>query len=148
MTLTLKGRLLGLGSIIELASEDYTGRYVVLARGGFRTEKESSEVIPRYLVGPHPYGEAPDQESFPILDTEIESIVFEGYTDEKDQEFLDSLLDMMENGKPLAKRAEQFKASLTEIPEVEIEDLEEAEVKAKADPFYRLRQIKESKVDE
>lgn len=143
MTLTLIGNLLGLGSIVKIENENYNGLYVVLARGAMKEGKDC--VVPRYLVGSHPYGEAPDQETFPILDSGIKEVVFEGYSDEADEAFLKELLFQMAHGRRSNKTAKQFKEDLTEIPEVEVPDensLAEM-IKRKNDPFYKLRQMKE-----
>lgn len=144
MTLTLIGRFLGLGSILKIETENYKGRYVVLARGGMK--KGEDGVVPRYLVGPHPYGEAPDQETFPILDSEIKEVVFEGYSDEADEAFLKDLLFQMAHGRRPTKAASQFKGALTEIPKVATPDaaILEDRTKRKKDPFYKLRKIKEA----
>lgn len=144
MTLTLIGELLGLGSVVRIENENYTGLYVVLARGAMK-EGEGS-VVPRYLVGPHPYGESPDQETFPILDSGIKEVVFEGYSDEADEAFLKDLLFQMEHGRRVNKTAKQFKAALTELPEAQSSDeaISAEMAKRKIDPFYKLRQMKEN----
>lgn len=141
MTLTLIGTLLGLGSVVKIENENYNGLYVVLARGGMK--EGEGNVVPRYLVGPHPYGEAPDQETFPILDSGIKEVVFEGYSDEADEAFLKDLLFQMEHGRRVNKTAKQFKAALTELPEVQSSDeaISEEMAKRKIDPFYKLRQM-------
>lgn len=36
------------------------------------------------IVVPNPYGEAPDQETFPVIDSDIKAVIFEGYSDEAD----------------------------------------------------------------
>ena len=144
MALVLQGRLVGLGSIVRLENDRATGLFVVLARGAFRPDKERAEVEPRYLVAPHPYGEAPDQETFPILAGDVEEIVFEGYVDSADEAFLADLLDQMENGPRTTSRAEQFTGSLTEIPEASSPDAEDSDAVAPGvDPFAELRRLTE-----
>ena len=118
MTFELQGVLLGLGSIVRLNNESVSGLFVVLARGAYRPDNEKDAVVPRYLVGPHPYGEAPDRETFPILDDEVQEVVFEGYTDTADVAFLEDLLDQMEHGRRQVVPGQQFKDALTVIPEV------------------------------
>jgi hypothetical protein len=142
MTLELKGVLLGLGSILRLENDAATGLFVVLARGAFRPDGDLNDVVPRYLVGPHPYGEAPDQETFPILADQVQEVVHEGYSDAADASFLEDLLDQMENGRRVTTPAEQFKASLTAIPEAEMAVSEsDAAAGAGADPFFELRRL-------
>ena len=140
MTLELVGDLLGLGSIVQLKREDAEGLFVVLARGAFRPDAEGDEVVPRYLVAPHPYGEAPDRETFPILETDIQTVVHHGYTDKADREFLDDLLDQMENGPRPVTRATQFTEALTAIPEPAAKPAEEDDGgRSHGDPFFELR---------
>lgn len=139
MALELQGTMLGLGSVVRLEMEAAAGLFVVLARGAFRPDPEAVGVEPRYLVGPHPYGEAPDQETFPILVKDIAEVVFEGYTDDADVVFLEDLLDQMENGRRVTTPAQQFKDALTEIPERTEEAA--AEVLVGADPFAELRRL-------
>jgi hypothetical protein len=142
MTLELQGRLLGLGSIVRLENDRASGLFVVLARGAFRPEMERPEVEPRYLVAPHPYGESPDQETFPILAGDVEEIVFEGYSDSADEAFLADLLDQMENGPRTISRAQQFTGPLTELPEASAPDAEDPDaVEPGVDPFAELRRL-------
>ncbi|MEO7017494.1 MAG: DUF4176 domain-containing protein [Leifsonia sp.] len=138
MPLALQGTYLGLGSIVRLDNEDVSGLFVVLARGAYRPDSETSTVLPRYLVGPHPYGESPDRETFPILAGEVREVVFEGYTDDADAAFLEDLLEQMEHGRRPTTPAEQFTDSLTVVPETEAE----AEGPPHgADPFEGLRKL-------
>ncbi|MDR1567401.1 MAG: DUF4176 domain-containing protein [Streptococcaceae bacterium] len=141
MTLKLLGNLLGLGSIVRVENENNNGLYVVLARGAMREGEEGAK--PRYLVAPHPYGNAPDQETFPVLDSEIKAVVFEGYSDEADEAFIEDLLDQMEHGRRPSKAASQFKEALTDIPEaLESDDeLSDEMIRGKIDPFYKLRDL-------
>ncbi|MEV8213078.1 DUF4176 domain-containing protein [Leifsonia sp. NPDC077715] len=144
MALELQGALLGLGSIVRLESENWTGLFVVLARGAYRPHQEHNEVVPRYLLAPHPYGEAPDQETFPLLASEIVEVVFEGYTDDADAAFLADLLDQMENGARPVVRATQFTEELTAIPAARPEKAEPGEIAdTVGDPFFELRRLVE-----
>lgn len=144
MALELSGVLLGLGSVVRLDGDRAPGLFIVLARGAFRPDSEKNEVIPRYLVGPHPYGEAPDKETFPILASEIDEVVFEGYSDGEDAAFIADLLDQMENGRRDTKRAKQFTEALTAIPEA-AESADNAENdesdQRSEDPFFELRKL-------
>jgi hypothetical protein len=143
MAFELEGTLLGLGSIVRIENESVQGLFVVLARGALRADSDQNQVVPRYLVGPHPYGEAPDRETFPILAGEIQDVVFEGYTDDADEAFLEDLLDQMQHGRRATTPAEQFKDALTNLPEAPAPDVDaddEAE-KARMDPFSALRAL-------
>lgn len=141
MTLEISQELLGLGSIVRLENQNATGLYVVLARGAFRPDKQRNQVVPRYLVGPHPYGEAPDRETFPILATEIQTVVHPGYTDAADEKFLTDLLDQMENGRRETKRAEQFNDALTVIPDAVVNADRSGPDEGSEDPFFELRML-------
>ncbi|MFJ3393366.1 DUF4176 domain-containing protein [Leifsonia aquatica] len=142
MTLELAGVLLGLGSIVRLENETASGLFVVLARGAFRPDGERNEVVPRYLVGPHPYGEAPDHETFPILASDVLEVVHEGYTDSADASFLVDLLDQMENGRRTATPAQHFNDALSAVPETD--RLMEEDGRSEpdnSDPFGELRRL-------
>jgi hypothetical protein len=142
MPLELTGVLLGLGSVVRLEIENVSGLFVVLARGAYRPDSDQDEALPRYLVGPHPYGEAPDQETFPILAGEIHEVVFEGYTDDADAAFLEDLLDQMENGRRTIAPAKQFTDALTVVPEAEaVHSDKDDGAPARADPFSELRRL-------
>jgi hypothetical protein len=142
MTLKVADVLLGLGSVVRLESKNASGLFVVLARGAFRPDTELTEVVPRYLVGPHPYGEAPDHETFPILAAEIKEVVHHGYTDTADTAFLEDLLDQMEHGRRPATPAQQFKESLTALPAATAERAQNEDVSgASGDPFFTLRRL-------
>ena len=140
MGLELQGTLLGLGSIVRLETEGASSLFVVLARGAYRADGDQDAVVSRYLVGPHPYGEASDQETFPILAGEIQEVVFEGYTDDADTAFLADLLDQMENGRRPAAPAAQFTDALTLIPDISTKAQGQASP-VNADPFARLRTL-------
>ncbi|GAA2048597.1 DUF4176 domain-containing protein [Leifsonia soli] len=141
MTLEMTEEFLGLGSIVRLGDDTGTGLHVVLARGAFRPDNARNEVVPRYLVGPHPYGEAPDRETFPVLATDIQGVVHHGYTDAADAGFLADLLDQMENGRRPITRARHFAEGLTTIPEASAVEESDAAARSRADPFHELRAL-------
>lgn len=142
VALELQGALLGLGSVVRMNTSEASGLFVVLARGAYRPDQERNEVIPRYLLAPHPYGEARDQETFAVLAGAIDEVVFEGYTDAADASFLEDLLDQMENGRRAAKPpAQQFTEALTEIPDAEELSDGEDPAGSSGDPFRELRRL-------
>ena len=141
MTLDLTGEFLGLGSVVRLNDDNHSGLFVILARGGYRPDRDRNEVVPRYLVGPHPYGEAPDQETFPILASAIVEVVREGYLDEADAAFVDDLLNQMENGPRPIVRAQQFAGPLTELPEAQATENLAVDSNVSGDPFTSLREV-------
>ena len=142
VSLELQGALLGLGSIVRLETPNVSGLFVVLARGAFRPDQERTEVVPRYLVAPHPFGEASDQETFPILADEIQEVVFEGYTDAADTSFLDDLLDLMASGRRVMRpEANHFAEPLTVIPERSDDAGGGDGAENSGDPFFELRRL-------
>lgn len=141
MPLELQGTLLGLGSIVRLEREEVSGLFVILARGAFRPDQELPGVEPRYLVAPHPYGEAPDQETFPVLARDVQEVVFAGYSDSDDDAFLADLLDQMENGRRPSTPAQQFTEALSEIPERADDAAAVDGGELAADPFSELRRL-------
>lgn len=142
MSLELTGVLLGLGSVVRLEGENAAGLFVVLARGVLRPENALPEVVPRYLVGPHPYGEAPDRETFPILAKDVLEVVHEGYTDAADAAFLEDLLDQVENGRREFTPAHHFTEALTALPAGDTARAGHDETaRAPGDPFFELRRL-------
>lgn len=141
MSLELQGEFLGLGSMVRLETEVASGLFVVLARGAFRPDAELAQVEPRYLVAPHPYGEAPDQETFPVLARDVQEVVFRGYVDSDDEAFLEDLLDQMENGRRATTPAQQYKEPLTAIPEGSREADDGGAGEEQFDPFAELRKL-------
>lgn len=124
---------LPLGSILRLEEpENDRMLYVVVARAIAKNELD--EIFSRYKVAPHPFGDVPSQEVFTISADQIAEVIFEGYSDQKDQEFLDDLLIKMANG-PIV---------VPETPEPEVIQepepiLDEAE-QLQEDPFYKFRE--------
>ena len=142
MSLEFTGVFLGLGSVVRLESESAAGLFVVLARGVIRPDSESPVVLPRYLVGPHPYGEAPDRETFPIAARDVVEVVHEGYTDADDAIFLEDLLDQVENGRRKMTPAHHFSGALTAIPEGTTARSEtNGTTQVPGDPFFELRRL-------
>lgn len=142
MTLELQGNMLGLGSIVRIDRTSASGLFVIVARGAYRPDKGSNEVLPRYLVAPHPHGEAPDQETFPVLVSDIAEVVFDGYSDAADAIFLADLLHQMENGARSPQRAQRFTEPLTAMPErggALAASTHEAAIAT--DPFWELRRL-------
>lgn len=127
---------LPLGSILRLQDTgDDQLLYLVVARAIAKNEVD--EIISRYKVAPHPFGDVPSQEVFTVSADQIVEVVFEGYSDQEDEAFLNELLERMANGPaPVA-------APITPEPEIS----EEAEVvivmdenqKLQEDPFYKFR---------
>lgn len=139
MPFEMTDELLGLGSVVRLGGQTGAGLHVVLARGVFRPDSRRNELVPRYLVGPHPYGEAPDRETFPIMATDIRAVVHQGYTDAADTRFVEDLVDQIEHGRRPTTRAPHFAEALTEIPEAPAIERSEPAARPLEDPFHELR---------
>ena len=106
--------------------------YLVVARAIAKNEMD--DIFSRYKVAPHPFGDVPSQEVFTISADQIAEVIFEGYSDQKDQEFLDDLLLKMANGPivvPEAPEPEEIQE-----PEPIIDETEQLQ----KDPFYKFRE--------
>ncbi|WP_458102754.1 hypothetical protein [Enterococcus faecalis] len=89
-------------------------------------------MVSRYKVAPHPFGDIPTQEVFSIEVEQIMEVLFEGFSDKTDEEFLENLLSQM-NGS-----AESFpKDSESEVEKSS--ELEKTEMETNGDPFYYFR---------
>lgn len=89
--------------------------------------------MPRYKVAPHPVGDIPTEEVFSIEDSQIVEVVFEGYENEADKDFLDDLLGRMSNAPAQAPVQQKEQTAPQTSPE------EEEQEKLKKDPFYKFR---------
>lgn len=124
---------LPLGSILRLEEpENDQILYVVVARAIAKNDLD--EIFSRYKVAPHPFGDVPSQEVFTVSADQIAEVIFEGYSDQKDQEFIDDLLIKMANGPIVVPEAPESEV----IPEP-APILNEAE-QLQADPFYKFRE--------
>lgn len=124
---------LPLGSILSLVgTEDDQLLYFVVARAIVKNEEE--KVIARYRVAPHPFGDVPSQEVFSIHADQITEVLFEGFQNQDDEEFLDDLLRQLRDSstRPLLVQEEQ------PVPIVETIKINEEET-LKEDPFYQFR---------
>ena len=83
-------KFLPLGSVLRVEEpEDTSKLYLVIARA--IAKNESDEVFSRYKLAPHPFGDVPSQEMVTINENQISEVVFEGYSNQQDQEFLKEL---------------------------------------------------------
>ncbi|MPQ22114.1 DUF4176 domain-containing protein [Carnobacterium divergens] len=124
---------LPLGSILRLEEpEDNQMLYLVVARAIAKNEMD--DIFSRYKVAPHPFGDVPSQEVFTIGADQIAEVIFEGYSDQKDQEFLDDLLLKMANGPIVVPEAPESEA--IQEPEPIIDETEQLQ----KDPFYKFRE--------
>ena len=124
---------LPLGSILRLVgTEDDQLLYFVVARAIAKNEEEN--VISRYRVAPHPFGDVPSQEVFSIHADQITEVLFEGFQNQDDEEFLDDLLRQL-------KEAQNHPLPVQEEPSAPIAETVEIneEERLKEDPFYQFR---------
>ncbi|NAA54089.1 DUF4176 domain-containing protein [Enterococcus faecalis] len=117
---------LPLGSVLKLKDTlNDTLYYFIVARA--IAKNGNGEIVSRYKVAPYPFGDVPTQEVFSIEVEQIIEVLFEGFSDKKDEEFLENLLSQM-NGST---------ESFPKDSEAEVEissELEKIE-----DPFYSFR---------
>lgn len=125
-------KLLPLGSIVRIEEPEATQTfYLVIARA--IAKNESDEVFSRYKVAPHPYGDVPSQEIFTINADQISEIVFEGYSNQQDQEFLDNLFVKMSTSEISVPDTHESEI----IPEEE--PIISEQQRLQEDPFYKFR---------
>ncbi|AZV33886.1 hypothetical protein CVT43_05915 [Enterococcus faecalis OG1RF] len=122
---------LPLGSVLKLKdTTNDTLYYFIVARA--IAKNGNGEIVSRYKVAPHPFRDIPTQEVFSIEVEQIIEVLFEGFSDKTDEEFLENLLSQM-NGS-----AESFQKDSE--PEVEkSSELEKTEMETNGDPFYYFR---------
>jgi hypothetical protein len=117
---------LPLGSVLKLKDTlNDTLYYFIVARA--IAKNGNGEIVSRYKVAPYPFGDIPTQEVFSIEVEQIIEVLFEGFSDKTDEEFLENLLSQM-NGST---------ESFPKDSEAEVEigsELEKIE-----DPFYSFR---------
>lgn len=132
MSKALVGKFLPLGSMLKLiGTEDDSLLYFVVARA--IKENEAAEIVPRYKVAPHPYGDIPTKAVFSIESTQIIEVLFEAYEDEQDKTLLDDLIYQITHAPKQAVKQE------TEIGKVDKpSEVNERELLIQ-DPFYKFR---------
>ncbi|EOH97197.1 hypothetical protein BCR22_02615 [Enterococcus plantarum] len=124
---------LPLGSILRLEEpENDQILYVVVARAIAKNEMDA--IFSRYKVAPHPFGDVPSQEVFTISADQIAEVIFEGYSDQNDQEFLEDLLVKMANGPIVVPEAPE--PEVIQEPEPILDEAEQLQ----EDPFYKFRE--------
>lgn len=85
---------LPLGSVLKLKdTTNDTLYYFIVARA--IAKNGNGEIVSRYKVAPHPFGDIPTQEVFSIEVEQIIEVLFEGFSDKTDEEFLENLLSQM-----------------------------------------------------
>lgn len=124
---------LPLGSILRLVgTEDDQLLYFVVARAIAKNEEE--KVISRYRVAPHPFGDVPSQEVFSIHADQITEVLFEGFQNQDDEEFLDDLLKQLRDA-PTRPPLVQEEQPVQIVETIKINE----EERLKEDPFYQFR---------
>lgn len=132
MNLKLDGVFLPLGSMVRLKETTNDAlTYFVVARAVAKNELKA--IVPRYKVAPHPFGDVPNQEIFTIGANQISEVLFEGYQDDDDKEFLESLLHQISSvqNKPNVP-SKMIEESINEVVVDKKKELER-------DPFYKFR---------
>ncbi|GAB2025551.1 DUF4176 domain-containing protein [Lactovum odontotermitis] len=142
-------RFLGLGTMVEVDDMDALRetKYVVIARAVGKST--TGQTVLRYRIVPHPLGviEATEEQILTVEASQVVKVDNEGYSDEKDDNYLDELLGQMTGS------LKEMVASVNKNPEVQEEILEEVfnaqkekedqTIKEKAmlvrDPFYKFK---------
>lgn len=131
MSIELITPFLPLGSVLRLkGTENDLLYYFIVARAISKNDK--GEIVSRYKVAPHPFGDVPYQEVFSIGIEQIVEVVFEGFSNEIDKEFLEDLLSQINSSSTLPLNN----------PESEVEENTEPEITGiikNEDPFYYFR---------
>lgn len=133
----LSTAFLPLGSMVRLDNEEIYGTrlYLVVARA--IAKNEQGKIISRYKVAPHPFGYIPSEEIFSIEFGDILDVVFEGYSNETDSQFLEELIRRMTNA--MANQASSVEKMTPEPQKAEEIQDEYEDEKLKEDPFYKFR---------
>ena len=123
---------LPLGTILQISEADYKEQlYFVVARA--ITKLDSDEIVSRYRIAPHPYGDTPSQEILSINSEQITKVIFEGYKNQQDEEFLEELL------KKMLEQSHEIETDEENRYEEVIETVMDDEIKLEEDPFFRFR---------
>lgn len=131
MSTDLTTQFLPLGSVLKLKeTANDSLYYFIVARAIAKNEK--GEVVSRYKVAPHPFGDVPSQEVFSIEVGQIVEVVFEGFSNETDKKFLENLLSQMNSSSSLPKKNYESEVEKNIDPEV-------TERAKNEDPFYYFR---------
>lgn len=147
-------KFLGLGSVVDVDSIEKIPdtKYFVIARA---VGKDSSgQTILRYRLCPHPMGLTPttEEEVLTVEGKQITEVYLQGYSDEKDDAFLETFLAKMSNDiKEITKKQPQTNPPENSKEVVEEKNQESVTVqneklektkeheKMKKDPFYKFR---------
>lgn len=126
---------LPLGSVLKLTGTDNDELfYMVVARAVTKTETD--EIAPRYRVAPHPYGDISSQEVFSISAGEIVEVLFRGYADQSDDDFLALLLEQAAKGeKPAQSAAKPGQPKPLASPKPVMDEA----ARLREDPLYKFR---------
>ncbi|EMF0157357.1 DUF4176 domain-containing protein [Enterococcus hirae] len=131
MSIELTTPFLPLGSVLKLKeTENDSLYYFIVARAISKNDK--GEIFSRYKVAPHPFGDVPSQEVFSIGPEQIVEVLFEGFSNETDKEFLENLLSQINSRSTVPLKN----------PESEVEENTETEdtgIIKNEDPFYYFR---------
>lgn len=132
---------LPLGSVLKLTGTDNDELfYMIVARAVAITETE--DIVPRYRVAPHPYGDIPSQEIFSISAREIVEILFRGYADQADDDFLAHLIEQASKGEKLIPSVAQSGAQTAQpTPLAQPKPVMDEAARLKEDPFYKFRKV-------
>lgn len=130
MTSEIEKMFLPLGSVI-VVKEKPESKYFIIARGLFK--KDGVNLMPSYLAAPHPKGEANVQETLEVDADHIAEIVFLGYTDDADFEYLKEKIKKVE-------AAAEIPEQVSEEKQMEVQSQAEMQPESKPLlPFQKYR---------
>ena len=87
----------------------------------------------RYRLASQPHSDVPIQEVFSIEVTQIVEVLFEGYENERDVDFVEDLIGRMTNSPKQFTVQKKVETQPEKTPE------EDEKEKLKRDPFYKFR---------
>ena len=129
---------LPLGQYLKTSrDEDDQLLYFVVARAIAKNEERKRDI--KISCSPHPFGDVPSQEVFSIHADQITEVLFEGFQNQDDEEFLDDLLEAT------GMRQPDHYSCKEEQPVPIVETIKAMKKREIEDPFYQI-QIEEKKM--
>ena len=141
-----KVNMLGLGSIILVddSLDKVSKKFVIIARAIKKGDKDN--ILARYRVAPHPFGDVPSQEILTVNEDQIKEVIFEGYLDDSDDNFVSDLVGKLSSIKSevsvdpkQVQVVEKRKVEVEKtVPKTEVSQ-ENSDTNIIKDAFYKFR---------
>ncbi|MDR0298772.1 MAG: DUF4176 domain-containing protein [Streptococcaceae bacterium] len=126
-------KVLAMGTVVKIA-QDLENDYMVIAR---TIVKENEQNSVKYILLNHPYGGDSSHDPVTIDERDISEVIFEGYSDSKDEAYIQELLLEAEQAVE-----EKNAGNVTQTP-AETQSKMAAPVieeQPDGDPFYKFRE--------